>query len=104
MRKINAHKMGKLFAFTGLFLITGFLSAKAQENTTIKGTIIDQKTKAPIAGASIHIDGSTNTVVTDNKGNFQQTTYKKLPVTLLISFVGYQTQLVTVDSSNTESV
>ncbi|HMG82008.1 MAG TPA: TonB-dependent receptor [Ferruginibacter sp.] len=104
MRKINAHKMVKLFAFTSLFLVTGFLSAKAQENNTIKGTITDQKTKAPIAGASIHIDGSTNTVVTDNKGNFQQTTYKKLPVTLLISFVGYQTQLVTVDSSNMASI
>jgi TonB-linked SusC/RagA family outer membrane protein len=104
MRKNIAYKTTRLLAITGLLLVTGFLSAKAQENTTIKGTVIDQKTKNPIAGASIHIDGSTNTVVTDNKGNFQQTTYKKLPVTLFISFVGYRTELVIVDSTNTESV
>jgi TonB-linked SusC/RagA family outer membrane protein len=98
--------MAKLFVLTGFFAAIGFLSAKAQDqpNTTIKGNVLDPKTKIPIAGATIHIDGSTNTAVTDNKGNFQLTTYKKLPVTLFISFIGYQTQLVTVDSSNSELV
>ncbi|HTC01487.1 MAG TPA: TonB-dependent receptor, partial [Ferruginibacter sp.] len=106
MRKINAYRMAKLFVLTGFFAAIGFLSAKAQDqpNTTIKGNVLDLKTKNPIAGASIHIDGSTNTAITDNKGNFQLTTYKKLPVTLFISFVGYQTQLVTVDSSNSDLV
>jgi TonB-linked SusC/RagA family outer membrane protein len=104
MRKNNAYKIAKLFVLTGFFAVTGFLSAKAQENNTIIGQVVDSKTKAPIAGATIHIDGSTNTVTTDNKGNFQQTTYKKLPVTLFISFIGYQTQLVTVDSSNVSAV
>jgi TonB-linked SusC/RagA family outer membrane protein len=106
MRKINAYRMAKLFVLTGFFTAIGFLSAKAQDqpNTTIKGNVLDPRTKNPIAGASIHIDGSTNTVITDNKGNFQLTTYKKLPVTLFISFIGYQTQLVTVDSSNSELV
>jgi TonB-linked SusC/RagA family outer membrane protein len=100
MSKINAYKTAKLFALTGFFLTIGFLSAKAQDNTTITGTVIDVKTKNSIAGATIHIEGSTNTVITDNKGGFQLTTYKKLPITLFISFVGYQTQLVTVDSTN----
>jgi len=106
MRKINAYRMAKLFVLTGFFAAIGFLSAKAQDqpNTTIKGNVLDLKTKNPIAGATIHIDGSTNTAVTDNKGSFQLTTYKKLPVTLFISFVGYQTQLVTVDSTNSELV
>lgn len=100
MSKINAYKMAKLFALTGFFLTIGILSAKAQENTTITGTVIDVKTKNSIAGATIHIEGSTNTAITDNKGGFQLTTYKKLPITLFISFIGYQTQLVTVDSTN----
>jgi TonB-linked SusC/RagA family outer membrane protein len=104
MSKINAYKMTKLFALTGFLLTIGFLSAKAQESNTITGQVLDSKTKAPIAGATIHLDGSTNTVTTDNKGDFQQTTYKKLPVTLFISFIGYQTQLVTVDSSNVSAV
>src|ERR1700757_3058680 len=104
MSKINAYKTAKLFALTGFLLTIGFLSAKAQESNTITGRVLDAKTKAPIAGATIHLDGSTNTVLTDNKGNFQQTTYKKLPVTLFISFVGYQTQLVTVDSTNLSAV
>jgi TonB-linked SusC/RagA family outer membrane protein len=106
MRKINAYRMAKLFVLSGFFAAISFLSAKAQDqpSTTIKGNVLDPRTKNPIAGATIHIDGSTNTAVTDNKGNFELTTYKKLPVTLFISFVGYQTQLVTVDSSNIELV
>jgi TonB-linked SusC/RagA family outer membrane protein len=104
MRKINAYKISKLFAFTGFLLAIAITSAKAQENTTIKGTVVDTKTKAPISGATIHIEGSTNTVTTDNKGGFQLTTYKKLPVTLFVSFVGFRTELVIVDSSNTQTV
>jgi TonB-linked SusC/RagA family outer membrane protein len=104
MRKINAYKIAKLFVSTGFFLAIGILSAKAQEPTTLKGNITELKSKNPVIGANIHIDGSTNTVTTDNKGNFQLSTYKKLPVTLYVSFVGYVTQLVTVDSSNIESI
>jgi TonB-linked SusC/RagA family outer membrane protein len=101
---MNAYKISKLFALTIVFLIIGLLSAQAQENNTIKGNILDVKTKTPVVGATINIEGSTNAVTTDDKGNFQLTTYKKFPVTIFVSYVGYVTQLITVDSSNYELV
>ena len=52
-----------------------------------------------MAGATVHVQGSTNTVITDDKGEFNLTTYKKTPVVLYISYVGYQTQQVTVINS-----
>lgn len=100
MRKINAYRMAKLFVLTIVLTAASFLSAKAQENNVIKGTVIELKTKTPVEGASISIEGSTNTVATDNKGNFQLSTYKKFPVTIFVSYTGYVTQLITVDSSN----
>jgi TonB-dependent starch-binding outer membrane protein SusC len=101
MRTINFYKKTKHLAFTALLLVTGFFSGKAQDNpqTNINGRVMESKGKNGLAGATIHVQGSTNTVLTDDKGAFNLTTYKKKPVVLYVSYVGYLTQQVTVSDN-----
>lgn len=73
-------------------VLAGTRSLQAQDNvsTTLTGTVIDLKTRQVLQGATISIGGSTNEVLTDENGAFKVSTYKKLPVTLIVSYVGYQ--------------
>lgn len=98
MTKINLNKKITLFFMTVLFLSSIVFSSKAQDaqQTNITGHILEAKTKSGLSGATIHLQGSTNTVTTDDKGAFILTTYKKAPYLLSISFVGYQTQDVKI--------
>ena len=93
MRTIKSHRKAMLVTLTAFYLALAF-SSKAQEvqQTNITGHVLESKQQTGLAGATIHLDGSTNTVTTDDKGAFKLTTYKKPPYTLSISFVGYQAQ------------
>src|SRR5690349_20957122 len=73
------------------FLFAGLGSVKAQVNITFNGKVSDAVTKQPLAGATVHIMGTTHEVVTDNNGKFHFLTGQRLPVTYSISYVGYQT-------------
>src|SRR5438132_11893 len=71
-------------------------SAKAN-NITLSGRIVDNKTKAILPGATIHIKGTTHEVLTDEKGAFKFVTGQKLPVVFLVTYVGYQTREITIN-------
>lgn len=72
------------------------LGLQLQAQTVIKGTVIDDKTKAPILGATVVLKSTTNGVFTDADGKFTFSTKKQLPVTLDVSLVGYRTQEIDV--------
>ena len=95
MRKIACH----LIAFVIAFTLPVFAFA---QNTTITGNVKNSATKENSAAVSVTIKGTDIGTFTDDKGNFSITT-KSLPVTLLITSVGYDPQEVTV-SSATEKV
>jgi TonB-linked SusC/RagA family outer membrane protein len=76
-----------LFLLTTLF----FSSHAFAQNGTLTGKVIDDRTKTPLAGATVHIKGSTHEVVTNDKGEFTFITAQHLPLTYTVSFVGYQT-------------
>jgi TonB-linked SusC/RagA family outer membrane protein len=61
---------------------------------TITGKIVDEK-GTPLPGATIKLKGSNTIAISDDKGSFQLTTTEK-NITLLVSFVGYETQEVQV--------
>ncbi len=87
--------------FTLLYLFV-FLCASlplSAQNTFLSGTVREATTKAPLAGATVSIKGSTNTVATGANGAFTIKTYKTFPVTLQVSFVGYQARDVVVTST-----
>lgn len=82
-----------------IFLCLCFSSMLAQQ-TVISGDISDNETGEGIPGANIVIKGKLTGAVADTQGHFQLTTNIKLPVTLLISVVGYQKQEVEVVNSS----
>jgi TonB-dependent starch-binding outer membrane protein SusC len=89
-----------LYAF---LLLLYSLIAKAQAptvpiiNTILEGRVLDGKSQNTLEGATIQIKGTTHKVSSDNNGKFEFKTGQKFPYTLVISFVGYQTQELYVD-------
>jgi TonB-dependent starch-binding outer membrane protein SusC len=83
-----------------LFLYASFLlpsSAHAQNNNVqLVGKVIDERTKEPLAGAVIHIKGTTHNVVTNEAGEFTFVTGQKVPVVYEVSHVGYELREITI--------
>ncbi|MBN8857492.1 MAG: TonB-dependent receptor [Sphingobacteriales bacterium] len=77
----------RVFVFIGIyFYCTG---AQAQHRI-IHGYIIDDNNHEPVAGAVIGEKGHDNTVLSNANGFFSLHTLNALPVTLVISAVGYK--------------
>jgi len=77
------------------------LFSRAQTNTSnvsLWGRVIDEKTKEPLAGAVIHIKGTTHEVLTNNDGEFKFITGQHVPLVYSVSYVGYQGLEVPIDS------
>ncbi len=83
-----------------ILFILGLIPVLVVSQNKIEGVIIEaneQKTEIPVAGANVYWLNTTVGAVTDFDGNFTipyQSDYKKL----VISFVGYKTDTVTVNS------
>lgn len=82
------------------FLLSAGLSittlATAQQ-LDIRGQVIDNTTGEPLTGASVAVKASkSGGVITDLDGNFSLKTKAELPVTLDVTFVGYDRQEVEV--------
>ena len=85
--------MQKLFV---LVLSVMALSVNAQN--IIKGKVVDAKTNAPLAGASIKLSGKPS-IISDSLGNFKLECAGKGIVT--VSFIGYASAQKTVVDCNT---
>ena len=83
----------KLIMFLTLFFV-GIGIAAAQ--TQVRGTVVDG-TGTPVIGATIQLKGTTQGTVTDFDGNF--TLSAPATGTLVVSYVGYQTQEVPVSAN-----
>ncbi|SFS33644.1 TonB-linked outer membrane protein, SusC/RagA family [Porphyromonadaceae bacterium NLAE-zl-C104] len=83
----------KLTMFLALFFI-GIGLAVAQ--TQVRGTVVDEAGE-PVIGATIQIKGTSQGTVSDIDGNF--TLSAPAGGTLVISYVGYQTQEVPVSAN-----
>ena len=92
----------KPFFFTIIFM-AGIQLAQAQTAFVISGKISDSS-QGSLAGASIRIKGSNSGTVAAEDGSFQLKTTRKLPVTLLVSSVGYKTQEFMITESNPANV
>ena len=95
--------MTKALILWGLSLLIPFL-IQAQPNdpvinATISGRITDGRTKEPLIGATVLIKGTTNGGTADVKGRFVLKTGQKLPFTLVVSFIGYQSKEVVADNN-----
>ncbi len=88
--------------FLTLFLTTllciyapfGVWEAFAQKTYTIKGKILDEKTKKPIPGADIFLANTSIGTASDSDGIFIIKNIFQKSLDLVIAFVGYETVMV----------
>jgi len=83
-----------------------FSFANAQEttpliNATLEGVVLDSVTQEPLTGATLQLAGVTHITKTDKQGHFRFVTGQKLPLTIIVSYVGYETREVVVTESPT---
>ncbi|MBK7374516.1 MAG: TonB-dependent receptor [Chitinophagaceae bacterium] len=91
MRKVTTYMVT-------IFMATILTIAAYAQNVTINGNVRNSNTKEGSGAVSVMIKGTETGTFTDDKGNFKLTV-KSLPVTILISSVGYELQEVTVTSA-----
>jgi outer membrane receptor for ferrienterochelin and colicin len=92
--------MRKFTSYLVTFLLANIITMGAfAQNVTINGNVRNSNTKEGSGAVSVIVKGEDNGTFTDDKGNFRLTV-KKLPVTLLISSVGYELQEVTVSNAS----
>jgi len=92
--KKNIYKFPLAF-FALLLAVT---AGRAQTtNVQLLGRVVD-KTKSPLQGATVHIKGTTHEVTTGKNGEFEFITGQRVPVTYVVSYVGYDTKEVSVSS------
>ncbi|HKL39764.1 MAG TPA: carboxypeptidase-like regulatory domain-containing protein, partial [Cryomorphaceae bacterium] len=85
----------KAVSLVFLFVLFGLVS---YSQGTIKGTISDDDTGETLIGASVVIKGTTTGTTTDIDGNFSLDVNQNRPITLIINFLGYTAQEITVNS------
>ncbi len=89
-----------------LLLIPAFfaLTGRAQDPYVISGKIYDSSAHAVLASASIKVKGSETGTVSGEDGTFHLKITQKLPLTLVVTSVGYKPQEFEVTSSGTQGL
>lgn len=90
-----------LTGFNGLYANSWELQAVAQQSRAIKGTVKD-RTGEPLIGVNVSVKGTTNGTITDMDGNF--TLNVSSGNVLVVSYIGYTTQEISVGSNTTINV
>jgi iron complex outermembrane recepter protein len=87
---------GFLAAMLFQLLATSALLAQ----TSVSGKVVDAGTGEALAGVNIVVKGKVIGTITDTQGQFSLQLSDSPPFTLIISFVGYQTQEVEVQNTS----
>ncbi|RFM28950.1 TonB-dependent receptor [Deminuibacter soli] len=77
------------------------VAAYAQNPVTLTGTITNQKSNESLTAVSVTVKGTNAGTYTDDRGHFKITVNHALPLTLVISSVGYSTKEIEVSSAAT---
>jgi outer membrane receptor protein involved in Fe transport len=70
----------------------------------IRGMVIDEETGDPLIAVNVRVDGTTDGSVTDLNGEFNLITDHTYPITLHVSYVGYDSTTVKIDKTGVYSV
>jgi iron complex outermembrane recepter protein len=88
-----------------LTVLLTFLSvASAMAQTIIQGLVTDYQTKSPLAGVAVQVNGTSTGTITDSQGKFRLETREKLPLSLIVSYVGFYRRDVEVTQANNSDV
>ena len=91
--------MGKIFSV--FFIIT--LSFHSIAQTSIEGYVYDNTSKESLIGATVVVLNTNNGTVTDLDGRFALQV-NKLPVTILVNYLGYKKKSRLIDSEKKISI
>ena len=92
--------MGKSSRFYAAFFIAAIFSCTSiiAQNVTISGNVKNGSSQENLSAVSVLVKGGTQGTSSDSKGNFT-ITVGRLPVTLLFSSVGFESQEITVSEA-----
>ncbi|NNE25206.1 MAG: TonB-dependent receptor [Saprospiraceae bacterium] len=76
-----------------LFAVEGWTQNK------IQGIVLDAVNNDPIIGANIVIEGTSEGTISDWDGSYSFTTSQSFPISLEISYIGYENELVLMDDN-----
>lgn len=96
--------MKYVIALLALLFLPVFLAAQNAPviNSPVTGNVVDARTAKKLVGATVQIKGTTNGAPTNEAGQFTLLTGQKLPFTVVVSYVGYQTKEVVLGEDNVE--
>ncbi len=80
--------------------ITGITNYATGDLRILKGKIIDESKKDALQGVNVTVKGTSVGVVTDDNGNFELKTSQPLPLTLVITYIGYSNKEIKIDNEN----
>jgi iron complex outermembrane receptor protein len=84
-------------SLTSIFLLLAFTTSYAQN---IEG-IVNTNENIPLEAANVVIKGTTSSTTTDQNGRFSIDSKGKLPITLLVQYVGYKTTEIEITAFST---
>lgn len=76
-----------------LFVGIGLVTAQTQ---TVTGVVISEEDGQPVIGASVRVENTQLGAITDVDGKFQIANVPSSAKTLVVSYIGLQTQTVTI--------
>lgn len=89
----------KYIALATVFLLCVYcLSAQ----TVLKGTVKDAETNEDLVGATISIKNTKKGTATDIEGNFTISFTQALPITLVVSYIGYKSTEIEIKTAQKE--
>ena len=77
-----------------LFSVVVFFILNNGFSQTLKGTVLNAKTKAPIESATIYFDNTTVGATTNIKGEFSINYTNAIKSPLIVSFLGFKKQII----------
>ncbi|MWB95123.1 TonB-dependent receptor [Flavobacterium sp. GA093] len=86
-----------------IFTIILFLTFSISFAQNVEGIVTNSENQ-PLAAANVVIKGTTNNTITDENGKFSIDTKGKLPLTLLVQYVGYKTSEIFVSEITSTAV
>ena len=78
--------------FLAFLFLLGLTSLQAQNNGSLTGQVIDDKSLLPLEGATVIIDGTAIGVITDAEGYFTLNDIPPQTYNINASFLGYASQ------------
>ncbi len=91
--------MQRCFFKAGLFMLLSFPILLSGQNT-LRGEVFDDLTGEPLIGANVIIQGTTSGTVTDFDGHYKLVTDQLLPLTIVISYTGYEATTIGITPEN----